>query len=327
LRRADSLRRSRPRALAALTVGALAVALLAADAASPASTLQPTTDIKGLTVTFTLAGVVPSGCNPCPDILHEIEWGDGSPTSSVTTPAGATAQLAHTYGAPNTYTVTWTRTLSGNAVWADCLCPVNVQTFPVTVATPPPPPPPPPPPSPPPPPPPVAGGPAPGFAPAKVKTPGSNAFVEVTDGQPLPSGTVVDVSGGKGIELTDAKGGDLVAYGEKDGVPSVFTIARPSDGFTELRLTGGLASCKTRALQGGTKAGKPKRRLWTKGKGKFRTKGLYASAAIRGTWWLTADFCTSTLVQVRQGTVTVRDFAARKTVLVKAPRSYTAKKR
>jgi hypothetical protein len=68
----------------------------------------------------------------------------------------------------------------------------------------------------------------------------------------------------------------------------------------------------------------PVRRLWGKGKGKFRTKGRYASAAIRGTWWLTADYCTRTLVQVKEGTMTVADIPKKKTVIVKAPKSYSA---
>jgi hypothetical protein len=314
------------RALRLLLPVAVVAVVLTADTAIAARTVQPATVINGLTVTFTLQGVSPVGCNPCPDILHDIDWGDASAKSSLTTAPGASGDLTHTYAAAGTYNLVWTRTLIGNAVWSDCLCPVNVQNFPLTLTAPPPPPPPPAPPPPPPPPPALAGGPAPGYPPAKVKVPGSNSFVDVKDGQPLPSGTVVDVSGGKGLELTDAKGGELVAYGQKDSVPSVFTVARPSDGFTELRLTGALTGCTKRSLQAESKATKPKRRLWAKGKGKFRTKGLYASAAIRGTWWLTADSCTSTLVKVREGTVTVRDFPGKKTVNVKAPKSYTAAK-
>ena len=160
-----------------------------------------------------------------------------------------------------------------------------------------------------------------------MKLPGTKTFVTVTPGQPLPNGTIVDVSHGAGIELTDGKGGDLVAYGERDNVPSLFTVVR-SAGITSLRLTAGdFKACPKRLVQASTKTAKPVRRLWAKGKGAFRTRGRYASAAIRGTWWLTADFCDRTLVTVKQGVVSVRDFAAKKTVLVKPGKSYSAKPR
>ena len=69
-------------------------------------------------------------------------------------------------------------------------------------------------------------------------------------------------------------------------------------------------------------AGKPVRRLWGKGKGKFRTKGRYASATIRGTWWLTADFCKYTLVRVNEGSVTVQNLVSKKFQVIKAPKSF-----
>jgi hypothetical protein len=49
---------------------------------------------------------------------------------------------------------------------------------------------------------------------------------------------------------------------------------------------------------------------------------------VRGTTWLVQDRCDgSTLTKVRQGKVAVRDFARRKTVIVKKGRSYVAKRR
>ena len=48
-------------------------------------------------------------------------------------------------------------------------------------------------------PPPVTGGPAPNLPAGKVKLPGTNTFVPVSQGQQLPPGTVVDVSGGAAI--------------------------------------------------------------------------------------------------------------------------------
>ncbi|HEU0305282.1 MAG TPA: hypothetical protein VFR32_11950 [Gaiellaceae bacterium] len=171
------------------------------------------------------------------------------------------------------------------------------------------------------------GGPAPGYPRGKVKLPGERAFSPITAGQELPPGTVIDVSQGAGVSLTDGKQGKLTIYGQRDGVPSVVTLAKTA-GLVELRLTGGnFKSCAKRGLASAGAKEKPVRRVWGKGKGAFRTKGRYASAAIRGTWWLTADYCDRTLVQVRQGTMLVRDFVKTKNVVVKAPKSYSATKR
>ena len=68
------------------------------------------------------------------------------------------------------------------------------------------------------------------------------------------------------------------------------------------------------------------RQLWAKGKGKFRTRGRYASATVRGTVWLTADRCDGTLTRVNQGIVQVADFTLKKTFLVHAGASHLAKK-
>jgi hypothetical protein len=67
------------------------------------------------------------------------------------------------------------------------------------------------------------------------------------------------------------------------------------------------------------------RHLWGAGSGKFRTKGRFASATLRGTTWLTDDRCDGTLVRVTQGAVSVRDIPRRKTVLVRAPAKYLAR--
>jgi hypothetical protein len=149
-----------------------------------------------------------------------------------------------------------------------------------------------------------------------------------TQNQPLPNGAIVDVSNGRGIRLGDGTGATAVFFGRKDGVPSKFVITRVQ-GVFELRLIGGsFKSCGTRALASVAqkKAKKPVRRLWGKGSGKFRTKGRFAAATVRGTWWLTADFCAHTLVNVRQGSVTVRDLVQRKNIIVRRSETYLAKK-
>ena len=68
-------------------------------------------------------------------------------------------------------------------------------------------------------------------------------------------------------------------------------------------------------------------RLWVNGKGNFKTRGKRASAIVRGTFWLTEDAGTTTKVSVKRGAVAVRDLVKRKTVIVTAGHSYTARAR
>jgi hypothetical protein len=58
--------------------------------------------------------------------------------------------------------------------------------------------------------------------------------------------------------------------------------------------------------------------LWGTAKGKFVTRGRYASAAVRGTVWHTVDRCDGTLVVVRRGVVDVRDLKRGTTTSVRA---------
>jgi len=48
---------------------------------------------------------------------------------------------------------------------------------------------------------------------------------------------------------------------------------------------------------------------------------------VRGTLWLTADRCDGTLTRVTRGRVAVHDFRRRRTVLVRAGKSYLARAR
>jgi len=172
----------------------------------------------------------------------------------------------------------------------------------------------------------ITGGPSPGRVPGTVKLPGSTTFVPIASGQSLPSGTTVDVSNGKGIRLTDAKGGTLDIYGEKDGVPSLAKIVRLS-GVVELQLTGGnFKACQKRVTAPPGKLEKPVRRLWARGKGKFRTKGRFISGAIRGTWWETRDFCDRSGVRVREGTVTATNLVNGKKKAVPKGQIYSVPK-
>jgi hypothetical protein len=68
-------------------------------------------------------------------------------------------------------------------------------------------------------------------------------------------------------------------------------------------------------------------KLWGDGKGNFVTRGRFASAAVRGTRWLTQETCAGTLIVVQRGVVAVRDLRRHKTVLVSAGHRYLARAR
>ncbi len=68
------------------------------------------------------------------------------------------------------------------------------------------------------------------------------------------------------------------------------------------------------------------RSLWGSGKGRFRTKGRYGSASVRGTIWFVADRCdNSTLFRVRRGVVRVHDDALGRNLNLRAGHSYVAR--
>ena len=100
--------------------------------------------------------------------------------------------------------------------------------------------------------------------------------------------------------------------------------------ITELRLSGSSFSktCKAKASIAAKKRSKKRvRRLFGDGKGAFRTRGRNAAATVRGTRWGVQDRCDGTLVAVQRGRVEVRDFVKRKTVIVRAGKTYLARRR
>ena len=180
-----------------------------------------------------------------------------------------------------------------------------------------------------------------GFPAPKVKYPGSDEWVVLSDPYLLPLGTQVDLSGGAAIEFTDQTGQTMIFYGEDDGVTSQFTIGQLTAArravsvrgavgppVVDVQLGGGdFTRCTNARFLSSAAAQKPVRRLWGKGKGNYRTRGRYASGTVRGTWWLTEDFCNGTRVTVKEGAVEVYDSVKKKTVLVTAGSSYFAQKR
>lgn len=157
----------------------------------------------------------------------------------------------------------------------------------------------------------------------------------LVNGQPFTEGTVrygstVDVTGGT-LQMTAPAVGSVLLNGDGTDLAR-FVLKKISEKVgkrkvtrAELALAGGdFGSCSLAAAAAGS-SNKTVRALWAKGSGRFRTKGRFSSATVRGTNWLTADRCDGTFTQVTQGSVAVRDVRLKKTVVVKAGRSYLAK--
>jgi predicted outer membrane repeat protein len=160
-----------------------------------------------------------------------------------------------------------------------------------------------------------------------IKVPGSKTFVTLGAGVQIPVGTVVDTRKGRVtlVAAADGKGGTATA----DFYDGLFKVGQTKGKkpITELKLVEKL-SCKKSAKKATiAKKKKKKRRLWGDGHGKFRTKGSFSSATVRGTKWLVQDTCSTTTTKVDRGKVEVRDFVKKKTVFVKAHHKYVAKKK
>jgi len=164
----------------------------------------------------------------------------------------------------------------------------------------------------------------------RVRTPRAKGFRRLTDAASIPVGSRVDARTGV-VRLTAAA--DL-----EEGVQRAifyrgeFAIRqeRSRRPVTELRLRGGsFAACRRgdgAAAAAGSRR-RARRGLWGRGHGRFRTRGRYGAATVRGTIWFTGDRCKGTLVRVRRGVVAVDDFARDRVALVRAGGSYLARAR
>lgn len=170
-----------------------------------------------------------------------------------------------------------------------------------------------------------------------LKVPGSKKFVPIGLARSIPVGSQIDARKGR-VRLTsaaDANGKTQSAL-FYDGIFKVgYATEALASGkkrrkkamrvlITQAALVGKVGPCP-RAKKAGASAKRRKRRLWGNGKGRFRTRGRRSSALVRGTTWLVEDRCDGTLTRVTKGSVTVRDFARRKNVIVKKGRKYLAR--
>lgn len=144
----------------------------------------------------------------------------------------------------------------------------------------------------------------------------------------IPVNTIVDTTRGR-ILLTSARprartqsitlyAGAFVVRQRRTDKPA---------GMTEFGLAGNGLPVAGKAVASKRKQPNLKavRRLWADGSGAFRTRGGFASAAIRGTKWLTIDRFNTTVIRVVEGAVLVRDLLRNANVVVRAGEVYEAR--
>ena len=153
-----------------------------------------------------------------------------------------------------------------------------------------------------------------GLGEAKVKARGGHAWTDLSDrAGTVPDDAVVDArQGAVAVSVAvDDQGTQQAAL----FTGAIFTVHQPAKpgGVTELILHGGnFAVCDAPAADTATAAAVKRRspvvrRLWGTGHGRFRTRGRYAAATVRGTTWTVEDRCHSTVTKVLEGIVAVRD--------------------
>jgi hypothetical protein len=142
-----------------------------------------------------------------------------------------------------------------------------------------------------------------------LRQPGQRSFVVLRGRREVPLETTVKATEGR-VRLIVARNlrGDTFRAEFFRGQFDVATSAGKPP-LTTLVLSGSSYRkvCGQARASSRTDGGRV-RRLWGDGKGRFKTRGRYSAATVRGTRWLTEDRCDGTLTRVSRGVVEVEDF-------------------
>ncbi|MEA2660196.1 MAG: trimeric autotransporter adhesin, partial [Candidatus Binatota bacterium] len=161
-------------------------------------------------------------------------------------------------------------------------------------------------------------------------------FIPLREARQVPLGSIFDTRKGRVRIATSTLTPTIPQLGQFYAGLFQLLQRRTERSVTEAKLTGGgsLADCtaktgKTSARAAARKrlSNKALRTLRANAKGKFRTSGRYAAATVRGTIWSVTDRCDGTLTRVTRGTVVVRDFKARRNVIVRTGKSLLVSRR
>jgi hypothetical protein len=160
-----------------------------------------------------------------------------------------------------------------------------------------------------------------------MQLPKVNRFVPLVDKVGLPAGTVLDAST-RGVALRFARRRRGARTATLSGGRFRMRQSRRT-GVAQLALRGGdFSQCRNlRSKDAGVAQRRRIRRLRGRTRGRHRVRGRYSSGSTRGTGWLVEDRCDGTLTRVTSGRVVVRDFAKRRTIVLRRGQRYLARPR
>jgi hypothetical protein len=156
-------------------------------------------------------------------------------------------------------------------------------------------------------------------------------FVPLRKLNQIPVGSYIDTRRGT-VRLTSAANTSGATQSGKF-TKGVFAVSQAHSALTTLTAKGAsFKRCRTRrrrarkgSLAEAARSRRTIRRLSGNAHGRFRTRGRFSSATVRGTVWGVIDRCDGTLTRVQRGRVAVRDFRRRRTITVRAGKKYLAR--
>jgi hypothetical protein len=169
----------------------------------------------------------------------------------------------------------------------------------------------------------------PSTAGAASGTPATSAarvkFVRLRGTRQIPVGSFLNTRRGT-VRLVSATSTGAQQTGDFNG--GVFQVrqARSNRGLTDINLAGSsFRGCRARGSRAGASSSRVIRRVRGRARGRYRTRGRYSAATVRGTTWTVTDRCDGTLTSVASGVVVVHDNRKRRNITVRAHRSYLAR--
>jgi len=156
----------------------------------------------------------------------------------------------------------------------------------------------------------------------RVRIKGRNRFVRLGDVLEIPDGSEIDTTQGVArIVVRSRRGSSATSFATVSGGRAIIDQGRGRRPQTTLRLSEPLRCSSANNASSSQRRSKRRRSLFTQTRGgRFRTRGRHGAAAATGTAWRTTDRCKSTGIRVR-------DFVRKRTVKVKAGKTYIARVR
>jgi len=151
-------------------------------------------------------------------------------------------------------------------------------------------------------------------------------FVPLVGIRGIPVGSTLDSRRGV-VRIFTAANASSTKLSIADFTSGIFQSlqSRRLRGLSDINLTGGsFRGCSAKGASA-SRSRRVVRRVRGNGRGRFRTRGRYSAATVRGTIWDTIDRCDGTLTKVTRGVVVVRDLRKRRNITIRAGKSYLAR--